>query len=253
MITEGTDTAVLILGGTEEARALAADLAARPGLAPITALAGRTADPVRPDGAVRVGGFGGAESLAAYLTQARIAALVDATHPFAMGIRRNAAEAAALAAVPLIRLERPPWAPQPGDRWAQVPDAAAAAQALPAGVRAFLAIGRQSLAPFAAVPAAWFLLRVVDLPAGPLMAAPHETVVARGPFALTDEIVLLQQHRIDRLVVKNSGADGSAAKLEAARSLGLAVTLIDRPRPAAPNAAVTVAGAVAQLMQALRW
>ena len=251
MITEGDDTAVLILGGTEEARALAADLAARPGLAPITALAGRTAEPVLPEGAVRMGGFGGAAALAAYLTQARIAALVDATHPFAIGIRRNAMEAAAMAEVPLIRLERPPWAPQPGDHWTTVPDAAAAARAVPAGVRTFLAIGRQSLAPFEAVPDPWFLLRVVDPPARPLIAAPHEIVVARGPFAPADEIALLKQHRIDRLVVRNSGAEGSAAKLAAARALGLPVILIDRPCPAKAGTALTVADAVAQLMHAL--
>ena len=50
---------ILILGGTRDARALAADLIAR-GLPVITSLAGVTAEPLLPPGEVRRGGFGGA-------------------------------------------------------------------------------------------------------------------------------------------------------------------------------------------------
>ncbi|MBP0575774.1 precorrin-6A/cobalt-precorrin-6A reductase, partial [Mycobacterium tuberculosis] len=57
-------------------------------------------------------------------------ALVDATHPFAERISANAVAAAAAAGVPLIVLERPAWRPEPGDRWLEVADLAAAVPAL---------------------------------------------------------------------------------------------------------------------------
>ena len=248
---------VLILGGTEEARILADRLAAASDLTPITSLAGRTATPARPSGGLRIGGFGGVEPLAAYLVETGIVALVDATHPFAARISEHAAVAAEQARVPLIRLERPPWLPEPGDRWTLVPDAAAAAAAQPAGARLFLAIGRQTLGPFETIAEAWFLLRVVDPPTAPLMAAAHRTLVARGPFAVADEIALLRTHRIERIVVRNSGAAGSAAKLTAARALGLPVTMIERPPLAAPVgtaglAAATVDEACALIMDRRR-
>ena len=256
-MANGDPRRVLILGGTEEARSLADRLAAVPGVAPITSLAGRTAAPIRPAGGVRIGGFGGVDPLAASLVETGTAVLVDATHPFATRISEQAAAAAERAGIPLLRLERPPWEAGPGDRWTLVPDAAAAAAVQSPGTRLFLAIGRQALAPFETVPGAWFLLRVVDRPAAPLMVAPHLTLVARGPFGEADEVALFETHRIDRVVARNSGAAGSAAKLAAARAIGLPVTLIERPRPAPPNAdasptAATVDEALALVMHLLR-
>ena len=59
---------ILVLGGTGEARALAAALA-DDGAVVVTSLAGRVARPRLPVGKVRVGGFGGIEGLAAYLSE----------------------------------------------------------------------------------------------------------------------------------------------------------------------------------------
>lgn len=74
---------VMILGGTGEGIALAEALVALPGLRVISSLAGRVANPRLPPGEVRIGGFGGATGLAAYLRENNVAAVVDATHPFA--------------------------------------------------------------------------------------------------------------------------------------------------------------------------
>src|SRR5215472_6754137 len=73
---------LLILGGTSEARELGERLAGRADLAVTVSLAGRTARPAAQAVALRVGGFGGAAGLAAYLRAQRIDALLDATHPF---------------------------------------------------------------------------------------------------------------------------------------------------------------------------
>ena len=77
---------VLILGGTGDAIALAAQAAQIPDLEAITSLAGRTQQPAMPIGLVRVGGFGGAAGLADYLRDRQIDAIIDATHPFAAQI-----------------------------------------------------------------------------------------------------------------------------------------------------------------------
>jgi precorrin-6x reductase len=98
---------VLILGGTAEARMLAERLAGRPDLEVTLSLAGRTASPARQPVPVRRGGFGGAAGLADYLVGERIAALIDATHPYANIISANAVAAAREADVPSVALRSP--------------------------------------------------------------------------------------------------------------------------------------------------
>jgi len=112
---------VLILGGTGEARALAAELAARPGVEVTSSLAGRVARSGAAAGGVRIGGFGGVAGLTAYLAEQSVDTLVDATHPFAATISAHAASAADATGVPLVVLRRPGWSAQPGDRWTRVP------------------------------------------------------------------------------------------------------------------------------------
>ncbi|MEU6221769.1 cobalt-precorrin-6A reductase [Streptomyces sp. NPDC047022] len=220
---------VLILGGTTEARELAAALAARPGVRVTTSLAGRVSRPGALDGDVRVGGFGGAEGLAAWLREHRVDALVDATHPFASVITDNAARAAAATGIPAVVLRRPGWSATPEDRWHPVSSLFEAAALLPSlGRRVFLTTGRLGLAAFAHLTDLHFLVRSVEPPAPPL--PPHtEVLTARGPFAVEDETTLLREHRIDVLVTKDSGATATAAKLTAARTLNLPVVVMTRP------------------------
>jgi precorrin-6A/cobalt-precorrin-6A reductase len=220
---------VLILGGTTEAAQMARVLA-EAGVDAVYSYAGRTEAPVAQPLPVRVGGFGGAHGLEGYLKAEGISHVIDATHPFAAQMSRNAVTACAATGVPLIALEREPWVAGPGDRWTHVPDLAAAVAALgDAPRRVFLAIGRQTLAAFAGAPQHHYLLRLVDPPSEPLPLPRAEAVIARGPFDVTGDRVLLQGHRIDIIVAKNAGGAGAEAKLVAARELGLPVVLIDRP------------------------
>lgn len=232
---------VLILGGTAEARALAAALDGA-GVAVTSSLAGRVANPRLPVGAVRLGGFGGPAGLAAWLGTHAVTAVVDATHPFAERISASAVEASAHAGVPLLRLERPGWTEGPGDRWRWVDDLDAAAAAVHG--RVFLTTGRQGLAAFAGVDG-WFLVRCVDPPQPPLPAR-HELVLDRGPYTLAGERALLQRHRIDVVVTKDSGGTHTRAKLDAARERGLPVVVVRRPpRPEVKS--------VAGVEQAVAW
>src|SRR5699024_744386 len=94
---------LLLLGGTSEARACAAELVRR-GFDVVSSLAGRVAAPRLPAGAVRIGGFGGPDAMARWLAENRVRAVVDATHPFAERIGTSAVTACASAGVPLLRL-----------------------------------------------------------------------------------------------------------------------------------------------------
>ena len=72
-------------------------------------------------------------------------------------------------------------------------------------------------------------------------------LVARGPFTVEGDRALLQQHGITHLVAKNAGGSGAAAKLEAARALGLPVILINRPAVPPRRTAATVEQVMAWL------
>ncbi len=221
---------VLVLGGTAEARRLAEELTAR-GWRVTTSLAGRVALPRPLPGRVRVGGFGGPAGLAAWLRAEGVDAVVDATHPFAARISASARAACDQTGVPRAALTRPGWVAGPGDRWQRVPSLSAAASALTGyGERVFLTTGRQSLAAFAGVDSHWFLVRCVDPPEGPLPSR-AEVLLDRGPFTVDGELLLLRRHRIDVLVTKDSGGGSTAAKLLAARELGVPVLMVDRPVP----------------------
>lgn len=239
---------LLILGGSTEASALARALTEDARFAPILSLAGRTEAPVLPPILVRIGGFGGVAGLAAWLRDHRIAALINATHPFAARMSANAAAAAAETGVALLRVLRPAWVAQPGDDWRIVPDMAAAAQALGnAPRRVLLTIGRQDLAPFAAAPQHDYVIRSVD-PPPPAVLPPRATVIsARGPFAEADEQALLRTHTIEMLVTKNAGGSATEGKLAAARRLAIPVVMVARPEAARGETVPDVAAALAWL------
>lgn len=242
---------ILILGGTAEARQLAADLDAA-GIAVLSSLAGRVFRPALPVGEVRIGGFGGPVGLAEFLRTAGIAAVVDATHPFAARISASAAAAATRTGVPLLRLERPGWRSHPdADGWSWVPDAAAARAAASAARRPFLTTGRQSLPDFLPWADRDVVARVVDPPEVELPER-WTLIQARGPYELAAERALLRQHRVDALVTKDSGGPLTAAKLAAAEELGLPVVVLERPAPPPGVCTVTTVAAAVQLVRTWR-
>ena len=193
-------------------------------------LAGRVARPKRQPLPMRVGGFGGASGFQTYLQQHGVTHVIDATHPFAGQMSRNAIGACQNSGVPLVALTRPPWAKQPGDTWQNVPDIDGAVTALRcSAARVLLAVGRMHLAAFAPNPQHSYLLRLVDPPERALPFPQAEVVVDRGPFTVDGDLALMRAHRTELVVSKNSGGTGAEAKIIAARTLGLPVIMIDRP------------------------
>ena len=191
---------------------------------------GRTLTPADQPLPTRIGGFGGASGLADYIRREGITHVIDATHPFAAEMSRNAVEACAQTGTALIALERAPWSKAPGDIWIEVGNVNAAVAALPdAAAHVFLAIGRQHIAPFAARPQHDYTLRFVDPPEAPLPFA-ADVIVSRGPFTLDGELDMMRMRGIAWLVARNSGGDGARAKIDAARMLGLPVIMISRPQ-----------------------
>lgn len=230
--TDGRPT-VLILGGTGEARALAAALVGEARV--VSSLAGRVARPRLPVGETRIGGFGGPEKLAAWIAEHGVRCVVDATHPFAERISASAARASAIGGTPVLRLQRPGWSARADDDWHWAGDLDEAAALLPrwatpgAPVRVLLTTGRQGLAAFRATPDAWFLIRCVDPPDAADLPPHHELLLDRGPYTLEGELGLIDRHHIDVVATKDSGGALTVAKLDAARARGLPVVVVRRP------------------------
>ena len=242
----------LILGGTAEARQLAAALAGRSEFSVALSLAGRTAEPAPQPVPARRGGFGGTEGLARYLRDELIDVLIDATHPYAAVISTNAADAARLSGIKLLGLRRPPWEKVAGDSWIEVDSLEDAVRAIgEAPLRVFLTLGRKELRPFEAAPQHVYLVRSVD-PVEPPLAVPHaQYITARGPFSEADDRALLESRRIDVIIAKNSGGEATYGKFAAASSLRLPVIMLKRPALPEVDSVATIGEALAWLDHAL--
>jgi precorrin-6A/cobalt-precorrin-6A reductase len=234
---------ILLLGGTAEARILAARL--HPDVDVISSLAGRVPEPALPVGEVRIGGFGGVEGMRRWLSDTAVDAVVDATHPYAATITAHAAAVCDELGVPHLVLVRPAW-PR-GDAIVVSSDTEAAKTvAAERYSRVFLTTGRSGTRAFADVNA-WFLIRAVTAPDAETLPRRHQVVLSRGPYHYDDELALLRGHRIDALVTKNSGGAMTRPKLDAAAALGIPVVMVDRP-PLPPGLAT-----VATVDEAAAW
>jgi precorrin-6A/cobalt-precorrin-6A reductase len=199
-------------------------------VAAILSLAGATAYPAPTPITRRIGGFGGAEGLAAFLTREPIDTVVDATHPFASRMSANAFAACRATDTPLVVFSRRPWTREDGDRWIEVATIDAAVDALGQKPRTvFLTQGRLQLAAFAQAPQHRYIVRTIDRPAEIDALPDCELILTRGPFSLADEVALMRNERVEALVTKNSGGRATYAKIEAARALGIEVVILRRP------------------------
>jgi precorrin-6A/cobalt-precorrin-6A reductase len=225
---------VLLLGGTAEARALAARL--HPGIHVVSSLAGRVPNPALPVGDVRIGGFGGVAGLRRWLLESDVGAVVDATHPYAATITAHAAEVCGELGIPHLVVARPAWRPDGAIMVTSDVDAADALRDR-GFERVFLTTGRSGVAAFSDSDA-WFLIRTVTAPDPSTLPRNHEILLSRGPYRYDDEYALLAERRIDCLVTKNSGGDMTRPKLDAAAALGISVVMVGRP--SLPDALTTV-------------
>lgn len=214
---------ILLLGGVGDALVIARRLAPQD----IYSLAGLGKVPADLPCQVRVGGYGGAEGLAAFMAAEGIDLLLDITHPYAAQISANAARAAELSGVPCWALRRPGWQAGGGDDWREVADWSALSAALEPFQRPFFTLGREPLAHLHEIPLSqYWTVRCLDDYPGNSRA---RVIGARGPFNLADERALFAAGQFDVLISKNSGSSATDPKLQVARELGLPVLLLARP------------------------
>ena len=226
---------ILILGGTREAIEIACDLEQIENTTVITSLAGVTRSPRLPKGKVRFGGFGGKDGLFDYLIREKITLVVDATHPFAEKITKNASEASERANIPFLHFSRKPWKETTQDKWYEVENSKAAASTLTqkdfeCAKNVFLTIGRKDVNCFYSINTKQFFVRSIE-PVKELACFDNmKWIQGRGPFTFQDEYTFFKEHSIDCLVAKNSGGYSSYPKINVARFLGIPVVLVQQPK-----------------------
>lgn len=227
-----TPLATLVLAGTVEARAVIDALKDDPKIALTASLAGATPHPITLSVPTLSGGFGGEDGLVAYCRENVVGLLIDATHPFARQISRNARAAASVLGIPLLRFERPPWTAAQGDDWRSFDSWQEMADAIPSGTRAFLAGGTQSIGVFSRRDDITLWARALNVKEreGP----PNVTFINAMPQAdRADEYAIFRGKGMELLCCKNSGGEASFAKILAARDLGIPVWMLRRYTPEA--------------------
>ncbi len=221
---------VLLLAGTGEAAQIAQGLAARKRDAVASVAREGRQDMPLPLPWIQ-GGFGGDDGFRRYLSEQRISAVIDATHPFAERVTRRTARICAERSLPYCLFWRPAWTEAPGDRWSFIDREEDAAAHIAPGAVVFLATGRQTLERFANLSQCQLICRQLDPPEAPFPFDNGRYLVGTPPFSVAQERALFAELSVDWLVVKNAGGAAPASKLSAARELGIRVAMINRPTP----------------------
>ena len=241
-----TERTILVTGGTCAARRLAEMLAAA-GWRVTYALAGATPAPrlpAHPNITPRIGGFDGAEGLAAWLQAEGVSAVVDATHSHARAMPQQVEQAAREAGVPALRFLPPP-PPLPKElkvlRVQRLEDMAAL---LPLAARVFAALGSRGLAALRERSDLWLHARML---APPRFTPPPRwrLVIGAGgaPRAsLAAERALLRGIGAQWVLARHSA--GSARLLRAAAGLRIPALVLLPPAPPPGMPVVRSAGDV---------
>ncbi|MFT5220459.1 MAG: precorrin-6A/cobalt-precorrin-6A reductase [Planctomycetota bacterium] len=221
---------LLILGGTADAKQLAAGLHEMV-IPVIYSVAGLVRQPELPC-AIVSGGFKQFGGLGKYIAANNIHALLDATHPFAAKMSGAALRAARDCNIPVWRYQRPAWVTTAGDNWQAFSDWDELVSLLPDKKAVFFSAGQLqqefvNQLRISAKQQQW--LRSAVKPGIDLPESMH-WVEDIGPFHIDAERKLFSELNIDALVTKNSGGQATAAKLTVARERGIAVYMLDRPQ-----------------------
>jgi precorrin-6A/cobalt-precorrin-6A reductase len=191
--------------------------------------------------------FAGCRQMQEAIAQGGFDAVLDAAHSFDRRATGFACAAAQALGLPYLRLERAPWELAQQPHWCRARDAAQACAMTGPGARVFSTTGWDSLPDFAGFAGDAVLLRQTRAHRRPAPYPFVQLVFGDPPFTPASEQALFALLRVDTLICRNIGGTASMPKLEAARALGLAVIVIDRP------AAPAGMQAVARVADALDW
>lgn len=171
------------------------------------------------------------------ITQQRIQALVDATHPYAAQVRATAYDVAQQLNLPYFSFVRPPSIQNHTQELHFAADHEQAAHLAVTFQRSILlTIGVRNLAPYVmAAKRIPLIVRVLPTDSShqaclALNIPEKHIVLARGPFSVEDNQALIQQFNIGVVVTKDGGsAGGVPEKLQAAKEEGCEVIVVQRP------------------------
>ena len=215
---------ILLLGGTSDAVKLAKQLIALK-LDISYSVAGLVRQPSL-DCKILTGGFQG--NLAAYLRKNSIDLLLDATHPYAKNISKQAVQAAAEVNIPCWQYTRPAWQQQKDDNWIIFQNWHDLLAKLQNYQRPFFAMGQAPLLHLDDITESqyWTVRTAISQN---INHPQLHTITAIGSFSLDAERDLIKQQNIDVLICKNSGGESVFSKLIAARQLKIPVLIQARP------------------------
>ena len=230
---------ILVLAGTQDGREIAAGLreAGHEVIASVVSEYGR--ELVAQSGVPVQAAAMDEQQLQQFVIQHGIRLIIDATHPYAVNVSRNARQVAANLHIPCLRYERPDSALPIYAKLVLAPDMQRAAEmAVGLGKTVFLTTGSHSLPLFRAAAAGRdcrLIARV--LPQPEVIAdciangfSPADIIAAQGPFSQELNRELFRAYGADVMVTKNSGAiGGTDAKIAAAIELGLIIVVVQRP------------------------
>ena len=230
---------ILVLAGTQDGREIAAGLreAGYEVIASVVSEYGR--ELVAQSGVPVQAAAMNEQELQQFVIQHGIRLMIDATHPYAVNVSRNARQVSANLHIPCLRYERPDSALPIYAKLVLAPDMQRAAEmAVGLGKTVFLTTGSHSLPLFRAAAAGRdcrLIARV--LPQPEVIAdciangfSPADIIAAQGPFSQELNRELFRAYGADVMVTKNSGAiGGTDAKIAAAIELGLIIVVVQRP------------------------
>jgi precorrin-6A/cobalt-precorrin-6A reductase len=221
---------ILVLGGTAEAVTKTQELIGEnTNHNIIYSLAGRTTGQPKLNCEIRIGGFGGVDGLIKFITENNVTKIIDATHPYALQISKNARAASNKKNITYNSILRAEWEKQDGDNWVNVSSTLEAAKTIPNMSRVFLALGKQYIDVFQTRTDCYFVIRMVDNPKVELGFKSHKLLTGRPSTSIEEEITLLRENEIQIIICRNSGGEQSYRKIIAARELSIPVIMINRP------------------------
>ena len=230
---------LLVLAGTEDGRELADALRRRGHDVLVSTLTAYGADLALEQGLQVRSGAMDSNILTDLLKSDSFAALVDATHPYAIRVKEMAKLVCEERSLPYLRWERSALELEdhPLINWAE--DIPAAAQiAAELGQRIMLTTGSNALLEWVALPALKnkeLYIRV--LPTSQVLARceslgfkPNKIIAAQGPFSQEWDEAMFKQLGIEVVIAKESGkVGGTLEKVQACLSLHIPLVLLKRP------------------------
>ncbi len=173
------------------------------------------------------------DEITAFIRQKNHDMVVDATHPYATEISKNAAAAASRAGVPYFRLVRPVAASDGLDciHVSTTVEAAERCNKLEGNI--LITTGAKELSAFTITERVF--VRVLPLVESirtciDLGVRSDHIIAMQGPFSHELNVALMRQFAIRILVTKDGGtAGGTKEKISAAKEVDATVIMIDRP------------------------